>query len=183
MKKLYSVLIALGILALLASTASAAVAKPHFPSWSQQINTTKRFTVLAAFGGAAVLDNETGLLWEQSQSTTTAASWFNAQIACNVKTVGNRKGWRLPTLQELASLVDGDPANTGNPRLPPGHPFSNVQSSLYWSATTDAFNTSVAWDVFFGSGGVSFSGKGDVDFVCACAADRVLILSDSFDTT
>ena len=165
MKKLYSVLIALGILALLASTASAAVAKPHFPSWSQQINTTKRFTVLAAFGGAAVLDNETGLLWEQSQSTTTAASWFNAQIACNVKTVGNRKGWRLPTLQELASLVDGDPANTGNPRLPPGHPFSNVQSSVYWSATTDASNASFAWFVGLNFGSVFNVDKSDAGFV------------------
>jgi Protein of unknown function (DUF1566) len=163
MKKLYSVLIALGVLALFASVASAAAAKPAFPSWSQQINTTKRFTVLAAFGGAAVLDTETGLVWEQSPSTGIFI-WSIARIHCNQLTTGGRFGWRLPTIQELASLMD--PNNPGgNPDLPPGHPFSNVQSSVYWSATTVADNTSVAWDVSFGSGNVSGDLKGVSLFV------------------
>jgi hypothetical protein len=49
-----------------------------------------------------------------------------------------------------------DPNNPGgNPYLPPGHPFSNVQSSFYWSATTAAGNTSFAWLVDFLNGGVS----------------------------
>ena len=43
-------------------------------------------------------------------------------------TVGGTKGWRLPSVAELASLVD--PANS-NPALPTGHPFSNVQSPFY----------------------------------------------------
>jgi hypothetical protein len=29
-------------------------------------------------------------------------------------------------IQELASLVNGNPANTSSPMLPPGHPFTNV---------------------------------------------------------
>src|SRR2546426_12515662 len=58
----------------------------------------------------------------------------------------------LPTLQELASLVDPTVPFPG-PTLPAGHPFSNVQSSAYWSATTNAANTNVAWAVFFDNGG------------------------------
>jgi hypothetical protein len=164
MKKLYFVLIALGVLALVASVAEAAAAKPAFPSWSQQNNTHKRFTVLAAFGGAAVLDTETGLVWEQSPSTGTFI-WSIAQIHCNQLTTGGRFGWRLPTIQELASLID--PNNPGgNPDLPPGHPFSNVQSSGYWSATTLAGNTSRAWGVVFSSGSVLDIGdKGLDEFV------------------
>jgi len=65
--------------------------------------------------------------------------------------MGNRKGWRLPTIQELASLVD---STRSNPALPAGHPFSNVQSFYYWSATTNAADASGAWGVFFGDGSV-----------------------------
>ena len=90
--------------------------------------------------------------------------WLDTQRSCNRKTVGNRKGWRLPTTQELASLVD---PTQSNPALPAGHPFSNVQSSFYWSATTLATNSSEAWDVTFDRGGVSDGDKGNgVFFWC-----------------
>jgi hypothetical protein len=36
--------------------------------------------------------------------------------------------------------------------------FSNVQPFFYWSATTDAANTSFSWVVFFGSGSVHVGG-------------------------
>jgi len=76
-----------------------------FPSWSQQINTTKRFTVLAAFGGAAVLDNETGPVWERTPSTG-VGRWSNRLERCYTLEVGGCKGWGGPTIEELASLVD-----------------------------------------------------------------------------
>ena len=59
-------------------------------------------------------------------------------------------------MHELASLVD---PNQSNPALPPGHPFTNVQSSGYWSATTSADGPTIAWGVVFGDGGVSTFGK------------------------
>lgn len=121
------------------------------PSWSQKIacavGNCPRFIELADWNREAVLDRETGLVWEKSPNTT-ERNWFLAQNLCNSQAVGGRKGWRVPTLQELTSLVDADPANIGSPKLPPGHPFINVQSSgaaLYWSATTFAFNTASAW--------------------------------------
>src|SRR6266513_2461374 len=93
---------------------------------------SSRFTCV--MGGAAVRDNETGLVWEQSPSTRTFP-WSRvdsqpnppAAVYCNELNVGNRKGWRLPTIQELASLVD----QSQNPSLPAGHPFSNVQWDVY----------------------------------------------------
>lgn len=101
--------------------------------------------------GAAVRDNETGLVWEQSPGTT-PLTWGDAQFQCNNKKVGNRKGWRLPTIQELASLIDQ--TALVSPTLPAGHPFSNVTSGAYWSATSDAGNTGNAWDVRFHNGNV-----------------------------
>jgi hypothetical protein len=139
--------------------------------------TCPRFVVLSNWidtshpsGGAAVLDRETGLVWEQSPSTTPlqwggpAVAFFNsAQFHCNDSKVGNRKGWRLPTLQELASLVDPTKLN---PALPAGHPFSsNVRSDFYWSATTLAVLTSDAWTVKFVNGGVFGDDKTVLNFV------------------
>ena len=61
--------------------------------------------------------------------------------------MGNRKGWRLPTAQELASLLD--PGATSGPRLPAGHPFTNVQSDAYWTATHHDQEPGAAWFVNF----------------------------------
>ena len=157
MKKFYSTLIAAVAFALFASPAFAA-APPSItlqnildainripPAWSQTLPVAERFVLV--MDGAAVLDKETGLVWEQSPNEP-QRTWVNAHLFCNIKAVGNRKGWRLPTVQELASLID--PSNPlGDPDLPVGHPFSNVQNSIYWSATTDAADPSGAWEVNF----------------------------------
>src|SRR5687767_4175279 len=60
------------------------------PPWDHQNNGPARFKVLSDFNGEAVLDRETGLVWEQSPSATTR-TWVDAYSHCNVETVGNRK--------------------------------------------------------------------------------------------
>ena len=52
--------------------------------------------------------------------------------------------WRLPNVKELESLIDFGQVN---PALPPGHPFSGVQSNNYWSSTSLGFNPIGAWGV------------------------------------
>lgn len=138
------------------------------PSWDQTLACTTlatcpRFIVLSNFASAAVLDRETGLVWEQSPATTTS-TWSPARFACASRTTGGRKGWRLPSVHELASLVDPSVAPPG-PTLPSGHPFSNVQSSGYWGVTTVADFPALAWDVFFFNGNVGPRNKGGSDFV------------------
>jgi hypothetical protein len=81
--------------------------------------------------GAAVLDRETGLVWERSPSPQ-KGRWINAPDICPQKQIGGRSGWRLPTIQELASLA---PLS--------GSPFVNVlissvigvRSGLYFTST------------------------------------------------
>lgn len=63
-------------------------------SWDNKIpNANQRFKVLSEFGGAAVLDRETQLVWEQSPSTTPTI-WSAALGVCINKNVGGRFGWR-----------------------------------------------------------------------------------------
>ena len=51
--------------------------------------------------------------------------------------------------------------------LPSGHPFSSFQPSLYWSSTTIANGSFIAWNVGFGFGTVFFGSKSDSGFVTA----------------
>jgi hypothetical protein len=72
-----------------------------------------------------VLDKETGLVWERVPLAPsiyqTPPTWSESQAYCNALVKGGRIGWRLPTLQELSSLVD--PRIGTDPLLPSGHPF------------------------------------------------------------
>lgn len=126
----------------------------HTLRWDRALPAAQRFVVLAEFGNAAVLDKNTGLVWERSPATTSIV-WNNAgpnaRINCADKAVGGQKGWRLPSLPELASLVDPSVGPPG-PTLPPGHPFLNVQSNFYWSTSTNAEFPNHAWGVAFDSG-------------------------------
>jgi len=106
-------------------------------SWDNRIDGPTRFHVLPAFENQAVLDRETGLVWERSPSTQPMA-WSNARLFCAQKAVGGRGGWRLPAFFELASLVDPLVQTAGVPQLPSGHPFLNVQAADYWSDTAFA---------------------------------------------
>jgi hypothetical protein len=159
MKKLYSTVVA--VFAFVVSAPVATPAGPSFPSWSQQLPGNKRFEVLKEFNNVTVLDQETGLVWERSPgdmdgngvvNSSDRKSWSDAQVTCNYKNVAGRLGWRLPTIEELASLLDPNVPFPG-PALPLNHPFLNVQSffgSAYWSATTHASAT--GWGLVVGFG-------------------------------
>ena len=109
-------------------------------------------------GGAAVVDLETGLVWDRSPDITTGGTWTAAITHCAQRTVGGRIGWELPMRNQLASLVDRD---NSSPALPTGHPFLTVQPAFYWSATAGAVFPSDAWFVDFTSGGVVTGDKDD----------------------
>ena len=144
MTKLCTAATLAGLTLMLAARSASAQIVPS-PPWGEPNNTPGRFVVLASYNNAAVYDGETGLVWEQSPSAA-IQHWQDAQIACGQKMVGNRFGWRLPTVQELASLVD--PTQSAYPFLPAGHPFdfSSFPYS-FWAATTWAQNPDYAWIV------------------------------------
>jgi hypothetical protein len=103
-------------------------------SWSRNLSATggcdsPRFDcVLAA--DQAVLDRTTGLVWERAPSST-LMSQPGGLTHCANRVIGSAKGWRLPSVEELASLVS---VGNTNPALPGGHPFS-IQNASYWSSS------------------------------------------------
>jgi Protein of unknown function (DUF1566) len=107
---------------------------------------TQRFTIV--LDGQGVLDRKTGLTWEQEPDRIHDV-WEASLARCAAKTIGGQRGWRAPSVDELRTLID---AEQQDPALPPGHPFSNIKSEIYWTATPHPTDEIVAWQVSFFSG-------------------------------
>jgi hypothetical protein len=135
-------------------------------SWHRILPVVERFKLV--MGDAAVLDKETGLVWERSPDTT-VRNWPDSVVHCFTMQLGGRKGWRLPTVEELASLVDSGPIN---PALPYGHPFLNVQNYSYWSATTDVSSAGWAWHVHISSSFINTLDKTIAEYAWCVRAGR-----------
>jgi Protein of unknown function (DUF1566)/Cohesin domain/PEP-CTERM motif len=169
MKKSTLVLALIGAITFASAPVGAQITQngPYYanPSWDQQIPTAQRFIVLSNWvdsnfpsGGAAVLDRETGLVWQRSPDSVQFSGWIGALVTCHTlgarfeRPAGNRLGWRLPNVEELGSLVD---PTQNNPALPLGHPFQSVQNAPYWTATRYEVNDTSAYVVDFSIGGYS----------------------------
>jgi hypothetical protein len=128
-------------------------------------------------GNGTVTDNRTCLIWlkdadcvgqQQQTDVDTSAevvTLVNA-ASCDGYTMGTFNDWRLPTIQELQSLVHYSyfsPAMsnaTGNAKwTTDGDAFSGVQSNVYWSSTTYANDAANAWYVYLFNGVVYFDLK------------------------
>lgn len=100
-----------------------------------------------------VLDKETGLIWARDANLIGQHNWLDANTLCREFLLGNRVGWRLPSVEELSSLVDMSQADLA---LPSGHPFRNVQYGsgvyAYWTSTNHENPDAAAWFVNFWKG-------------------------------
>lgn len=119
---------------------------PRFAIWSPGT---------ANAGGDAVFDKETGLVWERSPATD-KKGFEAAVVYSTTKVVAQRKGWRLPALEELLSLVDPTKVN---PTLPAGHPFQNIKLDyFYWTMSKGipmAGASFLVWGYDFGNASTS----------------------------
>jgi hypothetical protein len=134
------------------------------PSWHQLLPSdngdtegcdSTRFTCV--MGGVAVLDNETGLVWERTPDTATNHQWHNALSYCQGLLKGGRYGWRLPSLEELSTLRDGSPDG-----MPDGAPLPSPGETIFWTSSTEPNNP--AWTLYvpFNSvGGIGATLKDD----------------------
>lgn len=95
-----------------------------------------------------VADNVTTLMW-QDNAIVGAYGMVGAISYCEDLTLSGFNDWRLPNLNELRSISDVSAS-------PPIYSiFKNTENLSYWTSTTFAINTSMAWTVNFNSPGFS----------------------------
>lgn len=139
------------LVAVLLGTSMAAAAP--LQSWDRKIDRPNRFVVLDDFASDAVLDRETGLVWDRSPrgQLRTFSGAFNT---CYATEIGGRLGFRVPTMPEITSLLD---RTQSFPPLPPGHPFDVSELTRdVWTASTlpgsdQAFTQDMRNDGFLGN--------------------------------
>jgi hypothetical protein len=118
-------------------------------------------------GDGTVTDNLTALIWLKNANCYETRNWATALSDANTLASGScglsdgsvAGNWRLPNVNELHSLID---LTQLDPALPAGHPFTGVQSDVYWASTTmDTLpgSNSFAWNVTLPGGVVGGSGK------------------------
>ena len=131
------------------------------PSWHQKLVSTNgdvngcnsaRFTCV--LDGEAVLDNETGLVWDRNPDIEQTQTWNGAFGYCTNRELGGRGGFRLPSVEEMNSLRD-DSAD----RLPDGGPFTVPTEQQFWTASTEVGNAAWAYTFQVNNSGASASEK------------------------
>ncbi len=96
-----------------------------------------------------VTDSLTHLQW---QDDLELATWKSAIKYCESLDLKG-KGWRLPNIKELSSIVDHSAYKPAVSSV-----FQKILSDNYWSSTTRADNPSKAWTIHFLSGNTEDGG-------------------------
>ena len=117
-------------------------------------------------GDNTVTDTKTGLQWIKQHSklggdfAKQKMTFDDAIKACKNLDYAEHKDWRLPTREELCSIVDLLKSSPAIDQI-----FTNTQSDWYWTSTPCAWVAGVAWCVGFNSGGVFDGIKGSGNYV------------------
>jgi hypothetical protein len=100
-----------------------------------------RYTI----SNGTVYDTKTGLTWQQSANTSGMLQGDAVSYCSNLT-----GSWRLPSLKELATIVD---YSTGNPSID-SNAFPSTPASYFWSSTfVSNGSNNYAWAIAFDYGG------------------------------
>jgi hypothetical protein len=116
-------------------------------------------------GDNTVTDVTTGLTWIKDHTTLKGfaeeMTYSEAEEACKKLNVGGQKDWRLPSREELLSIVDLTKYDPAIDQI-----FTNTKKSYYWTSTPCAWDADFAWVVSFSDGYVNgYDSKGSSNYV------------------
>jgi hypothetical protein len=107
-------------------------------------------------GDEIVKDNTTGLVWQKGE--VSGKRWQEALEYCENLTYAGYSDWRLPNINELASLANYD-------KHSPASDFPDIPLEYFWSSTTSREEESVALLFFFYNASLKASSKARLSYV------------------
>ena len=107
-------------------------------------------------GDETVTDTKTSLMWSKDARITPGTNWEGADRYCSLLELAGLSDWYLPSLSQLATLID---IHQRHPSLPLGHPFTG-EIGAYWTSTSHVTEPDAAWYVYMYDGTMSYQWKG-----------------------
>ena len=117
---------------------------------NKTIETIDRLTLLVRYGlvdqgDSTIFDTRTNLYWQQSSSSK-QYTWKDAHTYCEKLDLAGYKDWRLPTIDELKSLIEKE-------HDPTICPVFECKLDWYWLSSSVVYSPSrpfYFWGVYFG---------------------------------
>ena len=117
---------------------------------------------LVASGDGTVYDRSTGLLWQQGENAR--MSWQGAAERCSGLNLGGRSDWRLPSREELLSIVD---RSRKDPSVDVRF-FPKTRTTAYWTGSREKDRV---WGIGFSEGDEFIFGGTELALYARCVAD------------
>ncbi len=104
---------------------------------------------------SVVLDKKNAIYWQDNLSSEKSSEdWDDAIEYCDQLVLNSMTKWRLPTFNELLSIVD---YTRVNPAINPA--FEYVHEGTYWTSVNFSATLSRAWTIDFRTGKTYYSYK------------------------
>ncbi|MBZ0254798.1 DUF1566 domain-containing protein [bacterium] len=135
-------------------TISAGGAKPFHVRCVRMIDPENEVArSLQANGDGTVIDENTGLVWQQEAAEAT--TWEGALAYSEGLELASASDWRLPNIKELQSITD---AHYVNPSID-ASVFTDALTGSFWSSTSLINRPEDAWIIQFDRGIVTHESK------------------------
>ena len=103
-------------------------------------------------------DNYTGLSWQRDGAASGLLSWEAAEAYCAALTLGDFEDWRLPSVRELATLVDEwQVAPSINRTVFPNTRYGARSNNWYWASNAQRGGAVAHWGLNFDDGFTGFN--------------------------